>query len=156
LSITSQLPPERFSEELRDAILRAKQSAIDFKHTHVTPEHMMLGLLMAPPDGVMAILTHAKATPEQIRQLILHHLRADAQGIPEEMISFSERGKRVIEAARQEAQRFRSKQVQSEHLLLGLAQVTNTVCSAVLRAVGITSESGRAALPAPPTEPAAQ
>jgi ATP-dependent Clp protease ATP-binding subunit ClpA len=144
VSTTAQLPPDRFSEATRQAIARAKQSAIDFKHTHVTPEHMLLGLLTENPSGVARVLERAQATPDQIRQLVLHHLRADEEGIPEHLIAFSERGKRVLEAARQEAQRARSAHVQPEHLLAGLTAVTNTVCGAVLRAVGITTESVRA------------
>jgi ATP-dependent Clp protease ATP-binding subunit ClpA len=144
VSTTAQLPPERFSEATRQAIARAKQSAIEFKHTHVTPEHMLLGLLAENPSGVARVLERAQATSDQIRQLVLHHLRPDEEGIPEHLIAFSERGKRVLEAARKEALRARAPHVMPEHLLVGLTEVTNTVCGAVLRAVGITTEAARA------------
>jgi len=137
---------DRFTQSTRDAVQMAKQSSLEFKHTHITPEHLLLGLLKQSDSGVNKAVSHAKASPEQIRELVLHHLRADDEGIPEHLITFSERGKRVIESARHEAQRLRAAQLAPEHLLLGLTLVPNTVCGAVLRAVGLTTESVREAL----------
>jgi len=137
---------DRFTQSTRDAVQMAKQSSLEFKHTHITPEHILLGLLKQSDVGVNKAVSHAKASPEQIRELVLHHLRADDKGISEHLMTFSERGKRVIELARHEAQRLRADQLAPEHLLLGLTLVPNTVCGAVLRAVGLTTESVREAL----------
>jgi hypothetical protein len=137
---------DRFTQTTRDVIQLAKQSSIEFKHTHVTPEHILLGLLRQKDEDVSRAFDRAKASPEQIRELVLHHLRPDEEGIPEHLIAFSERAKRVIESARQEAKRERTSQLAPEHLLLGLTLVPNTVCGAVLRAVGLTTESVRQAL----------
>ena len=90
-------------------------------------------------------LDASKATADQIRVLMKAHLRDGDVHISEEQVKFSERAKRVVEAAKQEAFRGQN-QVSPEHLLLGLTRVTNTVCSAVLRAVNITDESIRATL----------
>jgi ATP-dependent Clp protease ATP-binding subunit ClpC len=137
---------DRFPETTRAAIQLAKASSIEFKHTHITPEHMLLGLLKSPNDELAKAFGVAKATPDQIRELILHHIRSGDDAIPEHLISFSERAKRVIESARQESQRLRAPEVAPEHLLLGLTLVPNTVSGAVLRAVGLTTESVRESL----------
>ena len=137
---------DQFLETTRDVIQLAKASSIEFKHTHITPEHLLLGLLKQQGGEAARVLERAQASPEQIRDLILHHLRPGDDSIPEHLIGFSERAKRVIEAARQEAQRLRAPQVGPEHLLLGLTLVPNTVSGAVLRAVGLTTEIVRAAL----------
>jgi ATP-dependent Clp protease ATP-binding subunit ClpC len=128
----------------------AKASSIEFKHTHITPEHLLLGLLKQQGGDLARAFKLAKASPDQIRELILHHLRPGDEAIPEHLISFSERAKRVIESARQEAKRLRASEVAPEHLLLGLTLVPNTVSGAVLRAVGLTTEAVRDLLrPAP-------
>lgn len=139
---------DQFLETTRDAIQLAKASSIEFKHTHITPEHLLLGLLKQQGGEVERIFERAQASPAQIRELILHHLRPGDDSIPEHLIGFSERAKRVIEAAKQEAQRLRAPQLAPEHLLLGLTLIPNTVSGAVLRAVGLTSEIVRAALEA--------
>lgn len=140
---------DRFTEATRRAIALAKQSVLDYRHTHITPEHILLGLLACESPTVLVALRASKATPEQIRALLLHHLRPGAEGIPEDLVTFSERGKRVVEAAKEESVRVKALQVGPEHLLLGLTKVTHTVCGAVLRAVGISTESVRAAVSAP-------
>jgi ATP-dependent Clp protease ATP-binding subunit ClpC len=137
---------EHSLETTRDVIQLAKASSIEFKHTHITPEHMLLGLLKQQGGDLARAFKLAKASPDQIRELILHHLRPGDEAIPEHLISFSERAKRVIESARQEAKRFRAPQLAPEHLLLGLTLVPNTVSGAVLRAVGLTTEAVREAL----------
>jgi len=137
---------DRFLPTTRDVIQLAKQSSIEFKHTHITPEHMLLGLLKQDDEDITKALGKAQASRKQIRELVLHHLRPGEEGIPEHLISFSERAKRVIESGRQEAQRLRAPQLAPAHLLIGLTLVPNTVCGAVLRAVGLTTESVREAL----------
>lgn len=134
---------DKYTQGTRNIVANAKKLVLEFKHTHITPEHLLLALLQEGDQRVLAVLTQGKATPEQVRLLIMHHQRPGAEAIPENMISFSERAKRVIEAAKEEAQRARATQIAPEHLLLGLTRVTNTVCGAVLRAVDVTTETLR-------------
>jgi len=138
--------PDRFAPETRSAISRAKALVVEFKHTHITPEMILLGLLQAEDPELQKGWQAAKASPEQIRKLVLQHLRPGETPIPERLVSFSERAKRVIETAREEAVRTKAPRIGPEHLLLGLTRVTNTVCSAVLRAVDLDTETVRAAL----------
>lgn len=137
---------DRFTDATRNAIALAKQSVVQFRHTHITPEHMLLGLLGDGSPAVLTALKTGKATPEQIRLLVLQHLRPNPSGIPEEMIRFSERAKRVIETAKEEAVRAKVEQIGPEYLLLGLTRVANTVCGAVLRAVDVKTETIRASV----------
>ena len=125
----------------------AKKSVVEFKHQYITPEHMLLGMIASNDPGVLQALSKANATPEQIRSLLLHHMRpGDRTLVKEEQLTFSERAKHFIETAKQEAQRSKSAQVSPQHLLVGLTLVTNTVCGAVLRAVGINTDNARGTL----------
>lgn len=139
-------PKDHFAPATREALDQAKRLVTELKHTHITPEHMLLALLASHGGGVAMVLQQGSASGEQIRELVMHHLRPGAEVIPEHLITFSERGKRVLEAARQEAQRLRASQAAPEHLLAGLTLVPNTVCGAVLRAVGITTQAVRSVI----------
>jgi ATP-dependent Clp protease ATP-binding subunit ClpA len=140
-------PNDRFTPETRNVIATAKRSVMEYRHTHITPEHILMGILSEKNAVVEAAFRAANATPDQIRELVKHHQRpGDEEAIPEHLVTFSERAKRVIEAARTEAQRARVSQIGPEHLLLGLTMVPNTVCGAVLRAVELTTEKVREAL----------
>jgi len=135
-----------YTENIRQLTLRAKEFVMQFRHTHVAAEHILLAILSAESPGVATILAKANATPQQIQELVLHHLRAGDAAVAEEAVILGERAKRVIECARQEALQAHAPQIAPEHVLLGLTQVPNTVSGAVLRAVGITTESAREAL----------
>ncbi|MCZ7648523.1 MAG: hypothetical protein M5U26_25235 [Planctomycetota bacterium] len=147
---TTSQRADRFTPATRNAIALAKERVVEYKHTHITPEHILLGLLTDGDEKVVAALTKAKASAEQVRALVTHHMRPGDEGIPEHLITFSERAKRVIETAKEEAQRARAAQIGPEHLLLGLTRVPNTVCGAVLRAVDLTTEVVLEALGVPP------
>jgi len=137
---------DTYTPETYQLIALAKRSVLKYKHAYITPEHMLLAILELNTQAVQKVLTASKATPDQIRQLLKAHLR-DGETVQEEsQVKFSERAKRVIEAGKQEAQKARSTQVAPEHLLVGLTQVTNTVCGAVLRAININEQSVRKAL----------
>lgn len=137
---------DRFTQSTRAAIEQAKKSVLKYKYSYITPEHILLGLLNAADPAVVQAMSAGKAKPEQIRVLLEHHLRPGDYELTEEQLSFSERAKRVIEAAREEAVRDQRLQIAPEHILLGLTRVRNTVAGAVLAAVDLKTETLRKAL----------
>ena len=126
---------DRFTKSLRETIERARQSVLKYQHTHITPEHLLLGLIALEDPQVLRALKSGKATPLQLRVLVERHLRVGDVLIEDDQLGFSERAKRAIEIAREESVRAQKTQIGPEHLLLGLTQVKNTVASAVLAAV---------------------
>jgi ATP-dependent Clp protease ATP-binding subunit ClpC len=137
---------DRFTPTTRDTIERARQSVLKYKHTHITPEHILLGLLTITDPVLLKGVALGKAKPDQIRILVEHHLRIGETVVPEDQLGFSERAKRVIEAAKEESVRGQQQQIAPEHLLLGLIQVRNTVASAVLAAIDLNVDLVREAV----------
>lgn len=134
---------KRFEKETRAVVKCAKKAALHYRHTHVTPEHLLLGLLETDDKTPRLLLASTEARPEQIRALIDRQLRPGSVVMTEEQLGFSERAKRVLAKAEEEARRDGKKQAAPKHLLLGLYAVDNTVCSAVLRAVDLSPEKVR-------------
>jgi len=137
---------DRFTKSTREAIAHAKKSVLQYKYSHITPEHILLGLIRGGDATVLKAMRTGRATPEQIRVLLEHHLRVGDYELTEEELAFSERAKRVIEAAREECGRAQKPQIAPEHILLGLTRVRNTVAGAVLAAVDLNMETVRKAL----------
>jgi ATP-dependent Clp protease ATP-binding subunit ClpC len=142
-------PHDRFTPATRDVIAQAKKSVREYKYTHITPEHILLGILAAGDGVVLKGIKAGKATPAQIKVLVQHHLRPGEHDVPEEQLSLSERAKRVVEAAKEESVRAQKPQIAPEHLLLGLTRVRNTVASAVLAAVDLQTDLLRDAMMKP-------
>ncbi|HLX59740.1 MAG TPA: Clp protease N-terminal domain-containing protein [Planctomycetota bacterium] len=131
---------DQFSPEGAAVIERARASAKKYRHSHISPEHLLLGIVEAGGDTALKIIKRGRATPAQIAELVRHHLREGEYDIPADQLGFSERGKRVLDAARQECARLQAPKVEPRHILLGLSKVPNTVAAAVLGAVDLKGE----------------
>jgi ATP-dependent Clp protease ATP-binding subunit ClpC len=137
---------DRFTPATRQVIEQAKLSVLKYKHTHITPEHLLLAIVETN-DPVLAKGFHiGKATPAQIKVLVEHHLRIGDILLADDQLTFSERAKRVIETAKDESVKSQKTQIGPEHLLLGLARVRNTVAAAVLAAVDLKEDELRTAV----------
>ncbi len=137
---------DRFTPATRQVIEQAKASVLKYKHTHITPEHMLLALVQMNDTVLAKGFQIANATPAQIKILVEHHLRVGDLQLTDEQLTFSERAKRVIEAAKDESVRAQKPQIGPEHLLLGLARTRNTVAGAVLAAVDLKEDELRTAI----------
>jgi ATP-dependent Clp protease ATP-binding subunit ClpC len=139
--------PDRFTPETRQLIEMAKQSVLAYRDTHIKPEHLLLALIQLQTGALNLALGAAHASREQIAMLVKHHLRpGPEEPIPDHLLTFSERAKRVIETAWEESRRAKAQQIGPEHILLGLTRVSNTICGAVLRAVDVNTDSVRKTL----------
>ena len=137
---------DRFTPSTRQVIEQAKASVLKYKHTHITPEHILLAIVETHDPALIKGFQIAKATPAQIKVLVEHHLRVGDLLLTEDQLAFSERAKRVIETAKEESVQAQKAQIGPEHLLLGLARVRNTVAAAVLAAVDLKEDELRTAV----------
>lgn len=131
---------DNFTPEGVAVIDRAKEYARKYRHSHISPEHLLLSIVEAGGTEALKIIQRGRATPDQMVQLIKHHLREGENDIPAEQLNFSERGKRVLEAARLESVRLQAPKIEPRHILLGLSKVHNTVAAAVLGAVDLKGD----------------
>ncbi|MFL5755237.1 MAG: Clp protease N-terminal domain-containing protein, partial [Chloroflexota bacterium] len=113
---------DRFTDKAQEAIVAAQQTAERLQSPVLDAEHL-LDALVEPDDGVPA---------ETLRRLgvDLATFRGELAGILSRRarmqggsLSLDPRAKRVIDRAREEAQRLGDEYVSTEHLLLGVADV---------------------------------
>jgi len=113
---------ERYTENARRVLSRARQEAQKFHHDHIGTEHILLGLIKIK-DGVAAdILTH--------RNIDLKHAKAEVKklvvpGNPENEDTFialprTTHAHELIDDAVEEARTLRHNYIGTEHLLLAL------------------------------------
>jgi ATP-dependent Clp protease ATP-binding subunit ClpA len=131
---------DSFSQDGVAVIESAKAHAHKYHHSHISPEHMLLGVVEAGGPEALKIIKRGRATPDQVVQLVRHHLREGEHDIPADKLTFSERGKRVLEAARQASARAKAPKVDARHILLGLSTIPHTVAAAVLGAIDLKGE----------------
>jgi len=133
---------ERFSEGARKVLARAQIEAQRLGHNYIDTEHILLGIV-AEETGVAAKVLINLGIPLKKVQAAVEFVvgKGDRQTTGD--ISLAPRAKKVIELAVDEARRFSSNYIGTEHLLLGLLRGKEGVASNVLDSLGITMERTR-------------
>ena len=102
--MSEQHTVEAYSEQSLTVLAQARQLSKHYRHAYITPEHVLLGILEKGGDEALRIVKRGKASPAQMIKLVERHLREGENDIPLHTLNFSERGKRVLEAARVESE----------------------------------------------------
>ena len=122
---------ERFTDRARNVVVLAQQEARLLKHNYIGTEHILLGLVRES-DGLAAKALEAlgiglEAVREQVEEII-----GRGQKSPSGHISFTPRGKKVLELSLREALQFGHNYIGTEHILLGIIREGEGVAAQVL------------------------
>jgi ATP-dependent Clp protease ATP-binding subunit ClpC len=139
----------RFSQNAREAIEVAQTVVRRSRGNQLGTEHLLLGLLAQGEVVVHRVfgelgldlgLARTK-TDDAVR-----NIEPSRASRASERIQLTPRAKRALELAFEESQRLGDAYVGNEHLLVGLIREDEGAASQVLREVGLTEDSARAAL----------
>ncbi len=137
---------DRFSPLARDVMQSARQNALEFRHDHIGPDHVLLGIVAT--DGTATTALHALGiAPERVRAAVRADLRPgrhpDTGAVP-----FSRPGKHVLEHALEEAQSAGDGHIATGHLLLGVLRERKSVAARALARLGLRIDGLRPAVQA--------
>ena len=132
---------ERFTERARQVVVLAQDEARALKHNYIGTEHILLGLLREN-DGLAA---------QALQSIGLWLDRARAAVVAGEggseaidgQIPFTPDAKRLLERSLREAVRMSHNYIGTEHLLLGLLRLEESVGYKVLVDLGVDTEELR-------------
>ncbi len=133
---------ERFSEGARKVLARAQIEAQRLGHNYIDTEHILLGIV-AEETGVAAKVLIIIGIQLKNVQAAVEFVVGKGERQTTGDISLAPRAKKVIELAVDEARRFSSNYIGTEHLLLGLLRGKDGVASNVLDSLGITIDRTR-------------
>ncbi|MDR1665271.1 MAG: ATP-dependent Clp protease ATP-binding subunit [Clostridiales bacterium] len=130
------MPQDKFTERARQAIKNAQDAAVEFGHTYVGTEHLLLGLAQVD-DGVAAKALESQGVSaqdieDQIEELI--GTQNAAGMMPQD---FTPRTKRIFELSTQEAANLKANYVGTEHLLVALLREQDSVAARILMALSV-------------------
>ncbi len=135
---------EFISENTKEIIQQAGETAVKFGRNEVDTEHLLYAL--ADSDVVQEIFKQFKLKSEDIKGYIdANAPRGDLKVDNEEKIevTVSPRVKQVLEKAFQNSRELGHSYVGPEHLLIGLVQEDEGMAGDILRKYGLTPESLR-------------
>ncbi len=128
----------RFTVRARNAVIAAHNEAHVANSDHVSPAHLVLGLLSDPNSLAARAITAQGVTLEAVRQAAAAKLPAAAESVPEkpELIPYNVEAKKVLELTFREALRLGHNYIGTEHLLLALLEFEDG--NGVLSQLGIS------------------
>jgi ATP-dependent Clp protease ATP-binding subunit ClpA len=173
---------ERFDQDARAAIAKAKEEASRAGRTQIGTEHLLLGLMHKPGDAT-DVLEAVQADPADVRAALpqVEAARAEAEQTPEPPepaeaepepvvpaaaydMRLSRNARRALDRAMRTAHRFRHEHVSSGHLLLSVIEQPDSGAAQALKVAGIhvgtlrtdiLKQLTEAPAPARPASPAA-
>jgi ATP-dependent Clp protease ATP-binding subunit ClpA len=115
----------------------AIEEARNLKHNYVGTEHLLLGLLRQQEGAAAEVLLNLGHRLGDIRQVVLtvlgHHTPPPKMQGSHMYERFTDRARKVMQLANQEAQRLNHEYIGTEHILLGLVKEGDGVAANILK-----------------------
>lgn len=130
---------EKFTDRVKRSLIRSAEEAKALGAGSIDTEHLLLGLLEDKGGVSGKVLAAYQVDPIRVREMVLNSI-----GISPEF-NVNERGlslvaQQVLTAAAYEAHDMRHNYIGTEHVLLGLAKVSEGLAFHILRSYGLTFE----------------
>jgi len=136
---------QRFTERARRVVFFAQDEANKLGENYVSEGHLLLGLVREPDCLAARILEGMGASLGRIRAEVERIVtRGDAR-VGQEM-QLTDRAKRVIDLAYDEARQLNNNYIGTEHLLLGLIREGEGIAGQVLSKLGVELGKARTVL----------
>jgi uncharacterized protein (TIGR03435 family) len=133
---------ERYTEAARRVSFFARYEADRMKSVSVESEHLLLALIRETGGVVPRLLARAGIAPETIRKDI-DGLRPRHQGSSPDENRLGHEANRILQLATEEANRLLHRNIDVEHLLLGILRHDNSVAASILATHGIPIDKVR-------------
>ena len=106
-------------------------------HNYIGTEHLLVGLLKEDMGVAACVLADAGLAEEKLLELIEDLIAPSAAVAVMDKKGYSPRMGHVLEAAENEAERFKSKEIGTEHLLLALLKETDCAAVRLMNTLGV-------------------
>jgi ATP-dependent Clp protease ATP-binding subunit ClpC len=133
---------DRFDEQAKRILSFAQEEAMRFRHTFISPEHFLLGLLQVPECTACKVLTQMHIDLQSMYQTVEQTLHYGDKALVGN-ITLAPRGKKVIELAVDEAHLMRHHIIGTEHILLGIIREGEGDASAICSQLALDLQHAR-------------
>ena len=133
---------EKFSERARKVLALAQEEAQRFSHSYIGTEHILLGLSREPEGIASRVLEVLGIDGKRIRTAV-EFIVGQGDNSAREDIGLTDRAKKVIELAVDEARKLNHHYIGTEHILIGILREGDGVAAGVLENLGANLEDVR-------------
>tara|TARA_B100000212_G_scaffold335129_1_gene306697 strand:- start:485 stop:2950 length:2466 start_codon:yes stop_codon:yes gene_type:complete len=133
---------EKFSERARKVLAIAQEEAQRFNHSYIGTEHILLGISREPEGIASRVLEVLGIDGKRIRTAVEFIVSQD-ENPKREDVGLTDRAKKVIELAVDEARKLNHHYIGTEHILIGILREGDGVAAGVLENLGASLEDVR-------------
>ncbi len=123
---------EMFTELARKAIEYARDEAARLRHDYIGTEHLLLGLIRLGEGRAIEIITNLGLEPPDLKASIEEVVQPSGGTMTMGQLPLTARAKKTLEVSGQEARTLKSKDIDTEHILLALLKDEEGVAAQVL------------------------
>jgi len=132
-----------FTDRVRRVLARAREESLRLRHGYVGTEHILLGLTREEEGVAAAVLANLGVSVGKVREEVERRVTPGTSGEILGEIPYRSGAKRVLERAMTEAREMGHAYVGTEHLLLALLRVEDSVAANALAALRVTHPQAR-------------
>ncbi len=123
---------EMFTEKARKAIEYARDEAARLKHDYIGTEHLLLGLIRLGEGYAIDVLRNIGIDVNELKGSIEEIVQPSGGTMQMGQLPLTARAKKTLEVSGNEARALKSKDIDTEHILLALLKDEEGVASQVL------------------------
>ena len=123
---------ETFSELARKAIEYARDEAARLRHDYIGTEHLLLGLVRLGDGNACEIITNLGLDLADLKSSVEDVVQPSGGTMTMGQLPLTARAKKTLEVSGHEARALKSKEIDTEHILLALLKDEEGVASQVL------------------------
>ncbi len=123
---------EMFTERARKAIEYARDEAARLKHDYIGTEHLLLGLIKLGDGRAVEMLANVGIELSELKQSIEEFVQPSGGTMTLGQLPLTARAKKTLEVSGNEARALKSKDIDTEHILLALLKDEEGVAAQVL------------------------
>jgi ATP-dependent Clp protease ATP-binding subunit ClpB len=131
--------PDRLTEKSQEAIQQAQSLASEAQQQEILPEHLLLALLQQKEGTVPALLQRLSVAPQALIVELTSYLEKQPKVYGAETY-IGQRVRKILDAGWSEMERLKDEYLSTEHILLAIAEETNSEAARMLRRAGVTRE----------------
>ena len=132
---------DKFTIKAQEAIQEAQEIAEKKNHQEITPEHLLLALLIEEGGIVSSILKNLGVDRGQIINQVEEHVDRLPKVFGGGQLYISPGLKRVLDLAQEEASNLKDEYISTEHLLLSLCEDETSSAGRILQQQGINKDN---------------
>lgn len=135
----------KFSQKVKDILTYSKEEAIRLGNTHISPEHLFLGILRDGEGFAVDILMNQGVDLVMLKGSVEKNIRVEepATVSDNDILPLLKSTERVLKLVHLEARALKSDVIDTEHLLLAILKEENTFVTRYLSELNIDYQSIR-------------